>query len=81
MKKISFKNIFKKSEKGGSKKNKILIPLLILILVGGAFYLWGYPLLFPESPVKSTVASVTVPASESFSEGEHFLLLGRNSRE
>jgi len=63
MKKISFKNIFKKSEKGGSKKNKILIPLLILILAGGAFYLWGYPLLFPGSPVKSTVASVTVPAS------------------
>ena len=61
MKKISFKNIFKKSEKGGSKKNKILIPLLILIVAGGAFYLWGYPLLFPKSPVKSTVASVTVP--------------------
>ena len=63
MKKISFKNIFKKSESGGSKKNKVLIPLLIFLLAGGAFYLWGYPLLFPGSPVKSTVASVTVPAS------------------
>jgi hypothetical protein len=63
MKKISFKNIFKKSEKGGSKKNKILIPLLILILALGVFYLWGYPLLFPGSPAKSPVALVAVPAS------------------
>ena len=63
MKKISFKKIFKKSETSGSKKNKILIPLPIFLLAGGAFYLWGYPLLFPGSPVKSPVASVIVPAS------------------
>ena len=63
MKKISFKNIFKKSETGGSKTGKTLFILLIIVIAGGAFYLWGYPLLFPGSPVKSTVASVTVPAS------------------
>jgi len=63
MKKISFKNIFKKSETGGKKKSKLLILLLILIVAAGAFYWWGYPLLFPDRPVKPTVASVTVPAS------------------
>ena len=63
MKKISFKNKFKKSETSGSKTGKILFILLIIVIALGVFYLWGYPLLFPESPVKSTVASVTVPAS------------------
>ena len=63
MKKISFKNIFKKSESGGNKTGKTLFVLLIIVIAGGAFYLWGYPLLFPGSPVKSNVASVTVPAS------------------
>ena len=66
MEKMSFKNIFKKSEKGGSKKNKILIPLLILILAGGAFYLWGYPLLFPVTSVKypvTTTTTATTPRS------------------
>jgi len=62
MKKISFKNIFKKSKTSGNNKNKILIFLLILIVAAGAFYWWGYPLLFPESVVKSPVASVTVTA-------------------
>ena len=60
MKKISFKNIFKKSETGGNKTGKILFILLIIIIAAGAFYWWGYPLLFPESVVKSPVASVTV---------------------
>jgi len=63
MKKISFKNIFKKSEKGGNKKGKLLIFLLFILIAAGAFYWWGYPLLFPESPVNSPVASVTIPAS------------------
>ncbi len=63
MQKISFKNIFKKSEKGGNKKSKLLIFLLILIAAGGVFYLWGYPLLFPESPAKPPAASVAVPVS------------------
>ena len=63
MKKISIGNLFKKSESGGNNKSKLLILLLILIVAGGAFYLWGYPLLFPGSPVKSPVASVAVPAS------------------
>ena len=62
MKKISFKNIFKKSESGGNKTGKILFILLIIIIAAGAFYLWGYPLLFPESAVKSPVTSVTVTA-------------------
>jgi len=63
MKKISFKNIFKKSETGGNNTGKILFILLIIIMAAGAFYWWGYPLLFPESPMKSPVASVAVPAS------------------
>jgi len=63
MKKISIGNLFKKSESGGNNKSKLLILLLILIVAGGAFYLWGYPLLFPGRPVKSPVASVAVPAS------------------
>ena len=60
MKKISFKNIFKKSETGGNKTGKILFILLIIIIAAGAFYWWGYPLLFPESVVKSPVAPVTI---------------------
>ena len=62
MKKISFKNLFKKSESSGNKTGKILFILLIIIIAAGAFYWWGYPLLFPESVVKSPVASVTVIA-------------------
>ena len=59
MKKISFKNIFKKSETGGNNRSKILILLLILIIAAGAFYWWGYPLLFPDSAVKSPVVTTT----------------------
>lgn len=59
MRKISIRNLFKKSEKGGSKKSKILILLLILIVAAGAIY-WGYPLLFPDTSVKSPVTPVTV---------------------
>ena len=57
MKKISFKNLFKKSETGGNKTGKILFILLVIIIAAGAFYWWGYPLLFPE------VVSVTITAS------------------
>ena len=65
MEKISIKNLFEKSEAdtGKKKKSKMLILLLILIVALGVFYLWGYPLLFPESPVNSPVASVTIPVS------------------
>jgi len=58
MKKISFKNLFKKSETGGNKKSKLLILLLILIVAAGAFYWWGYPLLFPVT----TTTTVTIPS-------------------
>jgi len=52
VKKISIGNLFKKSESDkGKKKNKILIPLLILLLIAGIVYL-GYPLVFPDSSVK-----------------------------
>ena len=67
MRKISIKNLFKKSESDTGKNNKakMLILLLILIVTAGVIYLWGYPLLFPDSAVKSPVTSVTVttPAS------------------
>jgi len=62
MRKISIGSLFKKSETGGNKTGKILFILLIIIIAAGALYWWGYPLLFPESVVKSPVASVTVTA-------------------
>jgi len=65
MKKISIGNLFKKSESGGNNKSKLLILLLILIVAGGAFYLWGYSLLFPVTSVKSavtTTATITTPS-------------------
>ena len=65
MRKISFGNLFKRSESGGNKTAKILFILLIIIIAAGAFYWWGYPLLFPVVPVKSpatTTAAVTTPS-------------------
>jgi hypothetical protein len=61
VRKISIRNLFKKSESdtGKSKKSIILIILLIFIVAAGVFY-WGYPLLFPDSSVKSPITSVTV---------------------
>ena len=61
MRKISIKNLFKKSEsdKGKNNKTKKQILLLILIITAGVIY-WGYPLVFPDSAVESTVALVTV---------------------
>jgi hypothetical protein len=57
MRKISLGNLFKKSKTGGNKKSKILILLLVLIVAVGAFYWWGYPLLFPINSVKTTIAT------------------------
>jgi len=58
VKKISIGNIFKKSESAkGKNKNRILISLLILLLIAGIVYL-GYPLVFPDTSVKSS----TTPA-------------------
>jgi len=65
MKKISFKNIFKKSETGGNKTGKILFILLIIIIAAGAFYWWGYPLLFPVTSVKSPVTTTTTVTTPS----------------
>jgi len=65
MKKISIGSLFKKSESGGNKTGKILFILLIIIVAGGVFYLWGYPLLFPVTSVKSavtTTATITTPS-------------------
>jgi len=59
VKKISFKNIFKKSETdSGSGKKKLLIIILVIIIIGGIGYL-GYPLLFPKVSVKSNVSQKT----------------------
>jgi len=53
--KISFKNIFKKSETGKKTgKVKTIFLILVILLVAVGAYL-GYPLLFPE---KTTVQSV-----------------------
>ncbi|GAH70692.1 unnamed protein product, partial [marine sediment metagenome] len=60
------KNIFKKSEKGGNKKSKLLILLLFLIVAAGAFYLWGYPLLFPVTTTTTVITpSPTVVATKT----------------
>lgn len=57
MKKISIKNLFKKSESDTEKsKNKLLITLLIILIVIGVVYL-GYPLIFPDKSVKPTVTT------------------------
>jgi len=68
MRKISLKNIFKKSESVGNKISKILIILLIIIIVAVAFYWWGYPLLFPVTSVKSPVATTTKVTTPSQTE-------------
>ncbi len=66
MRKISIRNLFKKSESGtGKNKNKILIPLLIIWLIAGIVY-FGYPLVFPDSSVKLTATpakKVITPSS------------------
>jgi len=67
VRKISIRNLFKKSESGkGKKKNKILIPLLILLLIAGIVYL-GYPLVFPDSSVKlpAILAKKTIAPSST----------------
>jgi len=52
VKKISIRNLFKKSKSDtGKNRNKILIPLLIILLIAGIVYL-GYPLVFPDTSVK-----------------------------
>jgi len=52
VRKISIRNLFKKSESDtGKNRNKILIPLLIILLIAGIVYL-GYPLVFPDSTLK-----------------------------
>jgi len=65
MKKISIGNLFKKSESGGNKTGKILFILLIIIVAAGAFYLWGYPLLFPVTSVKSAVTTTSTITTTS----------------
>jgi len=65
VKKISFKNIFKRSEsdrKTGSGKAMTLILLILIIAIGA--YL-GYPLLFPKKAAVSTVVEETTPSSTS----------------
>jgi len=56
VKKTSIGNLFKKS-KSDTGKNKILIPLFIILLIAGIVY-FGYPLVFPDSSVKSPVTPV-----------------------
>jgi hypothetical protein len=62
VKKTSIRNIFNKSEsKSGSRITKILIIILIVIVIAGVVY-WGYPLLFPNTTVKSPTATVNKAA-------------------
>lgn len=84
MRKISIRNLFKKSSDTGKNKNKILISLLIILLIAGIVY-WGYPLVFPDSLVKlpatpakgvitpsSTVASTNIETIPEVKEKTEF---------
>jgi len=72
MKKISLKNIFKKSGSAkGGQGNKALLILLLILLVGAIIYL-GYPILFPKRIASTRVTpspppriTVSTPASSS----------------
>lgn len=58
MKKISFKNIFKKSERDqGSRSQRGLWLFLLLVILLGAIAYLGYPMFFP--PKVSTPATTT----------------------
>ena len=48
MRKISIKNLFKKSDSG---RYRILVIILIIMVLAGIVY-FGYPLVFPDSSVK-----------------------------
>jgi len=48
VRKISIKNLFKKSDSG---RYRILVIILIIVVLAGIVYL-GYPLVFPDSSVK-----------------------------
>jgi len=62
MKKISFRNIFKKSEADKSSKGNRGLLILLLILLAGAIIYLGYPLLFPERVASTRVIpSTTTP--------------------
>ena len=64
MRKISIGNLFKKSESDtGKSKNKLMIIVLIVI-IAGMIYL-GYPLLFPDTSVKSPVSTTTTVTTPS----------------
>ncbi len=59
MKKISFKNIFKKSETGKKTgKGKTILLILVILLIAAGAYL-GYPLLFPEKTTAPSVVEKT----------------------
>jgi len=59
MRKISIKNLFKKSESDtGKSKNRLLITLLIILVIAGIAY-WGYPLIFSNKSVKPNVTTAT----------------------
>ena len=61
VKEISIRNLFKKSDSG---RFKLLVIILIIAVAAGLIY-WGYPILFPNSSVKSpaTPTIVTKPTS------------------
>ena len=56
MRRVSIRNLFKKSDSG---RYRILVIILIIVVLAGIIY-WGYPLLFPVTSVKSPVTTITV---------------------
>lgn len=56
VKEISIRNLFKKSDPG---RFRLLVIILIIAVAAGMIY-WGYPILFPNSSVKSTATPTIV---------------------
>jgi len=65
VKKISFKNIFKRSESDRKTRSGKVISLILLILIIAMGAYLGYPLLFPKKAAVSTVVKETTPSSTS----------------
>jgi len=65
MRKISIKNLFKKSESDtGKSKKRLLVTLLIILIIAGIAY-WGYPLIFSNKSVSPNVTTATRATSPS----------------
>jgi len=64
MRKISIGSLFKKSETDTGKNKKKLMIIILILIIAAIVYL-GYPIIFPNTSVKSpitTTSTVTTPS-------------------